>query len=144
MQFPTVVRIIFLSIYMISCSLGLMAQPSEAALGLWLTDEGESHVKIFRDGEEFKGKIVWLRNPKDDRGQPVTDDNGDPVLNMVFMTEFVYEDGEYVDGKVYNPKTGKTYYGSMELDGKNVLKLRGSLDQSGWFGRTETWTRVKE
>jgi uncharacterized protein (DUF2147 family) len=130
--------IFFLSVFT------LHAQSPDAAAGLWLTAEGESHIKIYRNGDEFKGKIVWLKDPEDENGWPITADNGEEILNMVIMTRFEYDDGEYVNGKVYDPESGKTYYGSMSLDGKDVLKLRGSLDQMGWLGRTETWTRVKK
>ncbi|MCA1752544.1 MAG: DUF2147 domain-containing protein [Cryomorphaceae bacterium] len=122
----------------------LCAQPSDAATGLWLTAEGDSHIEVYRDGAEFKGKIVWLKNPKDDNGRPVTGENGNEILNMIIMTRFEYQDGAYVNGNVYDPESGKTYYGSMELGGKDVLKLRGSLDKTGWLGRTETWTRVEK
>lgn len=143
MQTNALVQKTFLVIALFISALGLFAQPSNAATGLWLTADGDSHIKVYRDGDQFKGKIVWLKNPEGENGRPVTGENGDQVLNMVIMTRFEYEDGEYVNGKVYDPESGKTYYGSMELDGKDVLKLRGSLDKTGWLGRTETWTRVK-
>ena len=63
---------------------------------------------------------------------------------MELMKGFVFEDDEWVDGTVYDAETGKTYYGSMELENSNTLNLRGSLDSFGLIGRTETWTRVNE
>jgi uncharacterized protein (DUF2147 family) len=112
-------------------------------VGKWLTAGGESHIEIFKQGNFFHGKIVWLEKPNDDQGRPIVDDNGTKILNMVIMTDFSYDEGEYVEGKVYDPETGKTYYGSMELQDKNTLKLRGSIDKFGWLGRTETWKRVQ-
>lgn len=121
----------------------LIAQKASDIEGLWRTDDGESHVEIYREGDTYKGKIVWLKAPKDDSGRPITDDRGDEILGMEFMDKFKYSDGAYIDGRVYDPESGKTYYGSIRPDGKNTLKLRGSLDKTGWLGRTETWTRVQ-
>ncbi len=123
---------------------GATAQSASDIEGFWLTDDGESHVHIYREGNTYRGKIAWLKNPNDDQGRPITDDRGDEILGMEFMKGFKYDGDEYTDGRVYDPESGKTYYGSMRLDGANTLKLRGSLDKSGWLGRTETWTRVKK
>ncbi|MGH9588053.1 MAG: DUF2147 domain-containing protein, partial [Acidobacteriaceae bacterium] len=46
------------------------------------------------------------------------------------------------DGKLYDPKSGKTYTGSMTRDG-NKLNLRGYVGIP-FFGRTETWTRAPD
>lgn len=124
-------------------SVDVHAQSADVVVGRWLTADGESHIEVYKKGNTYWGKIAWLKEPHDDQGKPITDDNGDPILDMEIMRGFRYEEGGYVDGKVYDPESGKTYYGSMELDGKSVLKLRGSLDKSGWLGRTETWTRVQ-
>ena len=43
-------------------------------------------------------------------------------------------------GKLYDPKSGKTYSGRMESDG-DELKLRGYIGVS-LLGRTEKWKRV--
>ena len=44
---------------------------------------------------------------------------------------------KWEDGKIYNPKNGKTYRCSMWLEGKE-LKVRGHL---GIFHETQTWKR---
>ena len=47
-----------------------------------------------------------------------------------------------VNGTVYDPDNGKTYYASVKYDAKNnTLILRGSLDKKGIFGRSQTWVR---
>lgn len=43
-------------------------------------------------------------------------------------------------GSIYDPKSGRTYRGSLALDG-DELKLRGYLGLK-LLGRTEEWTRV--
>lgn len=44
------------------------------------------------------------------------------------------------DGRLYDPKSGKTYRGAMTSNG-DQLSLRGYVGLKA-FGRTETWTRV--
>ncbi len=43
------------------------------------------------------------------------------------------------NGTLYDPKTGKTYHGSLRLDG-DKLELRGYVGIP-LFGRSQTWTR---
>ena len=46
--------------------------------------------------------------------------------------------GRAEDGKLYDPKSGKTYSGSIQRDG-DKLALRGYVGLKV-FGRTEIWT----
>lgn len=48
--------------------------------------------------------------------------------------------GRAQDGWLYDPKSGRTYHGSMTRSG-TTLRLRGYVGIS-IFGRTETWTRA--
>ena len=122
----------------------LLAQKADDILGTWLTEDKTAYIKIFEKDNEYFGKVTWLEEPYDEDGNPTTDPDGKPVLHMVIIKNFVFEDDEWVDGTVYDAKSGKTYYGSMELDGINELDLRGSLDSFGLMGRTETWMRIEE
>ncbi len=63
-------------------------------------------------------------------------------MGLVNLEGFKFDDGEWEDGTIYDPKSGKTYSATMELDGKNLLKIRGYVGIS-LFGRTTEWTRQK-
>ena len=43
--------------------------------GTWLTEGGKSHVEIRLCGEEFCGRIVWLREPHNEDGSVKLDTN---------------------------------------------------------------------
>ena len=101
----------------------------------------------------YAGKIVWLKEPNDkDTGKPKLDkENPDeskrstPVLGMVIMQGFKKSPDnkdEYIDGKIYDPKNGKTYCGKVTFKGKS-LDMRGYLCSLTFLGRTETWTLVE-
>jgi uncharacterized protein (DUF2147 family) len=114
-------------------------------VGIWMPSEGTAYVRIFKEkGKEvYHGKIVWLKEPNDEQGNPKMDSEGKPVLNMINLKDFIFEDDEWVNGTIYDPKTGNTYYCTIEMLNKNKLEVRGSLDPFGIVGRTDTWVRMK-
>jgi len=121
------------------------ANEASAIVGVWMPSEGTAYVKIFKEkGKEiYHGKIVWLKEPNDEEGNPRKDPNGKPILNMLNLRDFVFEDDEWVDGTIYDPKSGNTYYSTIEMVNKDKLEVRGSLDPFGLVGRTDTWVRMK-
>jgi uncharacterized protein (DUF2147 family) len=122
----------------------LVAQNADDVLGLWLVQDKDAYIRIYEKDGKYFGKVTWIAEPYDENGNPVSDSDGNPILEMEIMKGFVFEDNEWVDGTVYDAEMGKTYYGSMEMENNNTLNLRGSLDSFGLIGRTETWTRLEE
>lgn len=119
------------------------AQDPDDIIGLWETAEKRSHIEIYKKGDKYFGKVAWLKEPDDpDTDKPITDDNGDRVLNMEILKDFEFDEDEWEDGTVYDPESGKTYYCSIELIGDDQLEIRGSVDPMGILGRTQIWTRV--
>ena len=125
------------------------AQNKDAIIGKWINSAGEAHVDISkRDGKYF-GKISWLKEPKDEKGQIKTDlKNPDaslrskPIIGLEILRNFIFEDGKWTDGKIYDPKSGKTYSCNMTMKGRDILNMRGYVGFS-LIGRSETWKRVK-
>ena len=121
-------------------------------LGVWLNEDKDAHVKIEKTDGKFYGKIIWMRDPIDeDTGKPKKDkENSDkelrsrPVLGLEILTGFVFDDDEWEDGDIYDPKNGKTYscYMKFNDDTKDELKVRGYIGFS-LLGRTTYWTRVE-
>lgn len=119
----------------------------DAVLGGWINGDDDAKVEIYKSGNKYFGKITWLRNPNEDNGTPkVDDENPDkskqsqPIMGLVILKDFVFEDGYWKNGTIYDPKNGRTYDCEMWLDGKTGLKIRGYW---GIVYRTETWTRPK-
>ena len=132
--------------------IGVMLAASAAfaqdVIGKWKLDDGTAIVEVYKSGDAFNGKIVWLEEPTDEDGTPAKDNNNpDPALrkreliglNMLSGLKKTAEN-EYSGGKIYDPGNGKTYNCSMKVEG-NVLKVRGSLDKRGLIGRTMDWFR---
>ncbi len=120
---------------------------ADAVVGVWYTGAKQSKIEIFKCGNQYCGKIVWLGEP-DTNGKPKTDKHnpdeklrGRPIVGMVLMKNFTYSgDNVWEDGEIYNPKSGKTYSSKMTLIDKNTLDLRGFIGIS-LIGKTDTWTR---
>lgn len=126
-----------------------LAQNKDAIIGKWINATGEAHVDITKRGQKYFGKIVWLKDPKDEKGNVKTDLKNPeaslrskPILGLEILRNFIFEDGKWTNGKIYDPKSGKTYKCNMTMKGKDVLNMRGYVGIS-LIGRSETWKRVK-
>ena len=106
-------KTVFLLIFLLP--IVIHAQNAEAILGTWLVQKRDAKIEIYEKDNAFFGKIIWLEKPTDDRGNPVKNEKGEEFMGMVIMKGFVFDDGEWVDGSVYDAEEGKTYHGSVEL-----------------------------
>ena len=115
-------------------------------LGRWHNRDGT--FEIYAEAGKLNAKIVALREPlapdgrvKTDIHNPDASKRSRPIIGMVFMTGFTPAGpGKWEHGPVYDPQSGKTYSGTLELQGADTLKLRGYVLFSA-IGRTEIWTR---
>lgn len=123
-------------------------------LGVWMNEDKDAQVEIYKDNGKYFGKIVWLLNPIDEEtNKPKLDDKNEdvslrdrPVMGLLLLKDFVFDgDDEWEDGTIYDPKNGKTYSCYMEFedeDDMSTLKIRGYIGIS-LLGRTTYWTAVK-
>lgn len=65
-------------------------------------------------------------------------DKDKPVEGMLIIRGMKMEDGILKDGKILDPESGKFYYAKISLR-ENKLVLRGSIDNVGLLGRSQTW-----
>lgn len=139
---------IFPLFLLVALTTTVFAQKKDDILGKWVNSSGEGQIEVFKKGEKYYGKLVWIKEPNEN-GKPKTDEKNPyaslrtkPIVGLEIVKDFEFENGKYVDGKVYDPKTGKTYSGNMTLVGQNQLNMRGYIGIS-LIGRTESWKRVK-
>jgi len=121
----------------------------EQIVGDWLTGNRKAKINIFKKGDRYFGKIIWLVEPLKD-GKPKTDTNnpdqakkGQPIMGLLLLTAFKYAgDNEWEDGHIYDPEEGKTYSCNLTLkDNGKTLNVRGYIGIS-LIGRTDVWTRA--
>jgi len=121
----------------------------DSLVGVWKTGEGTAMVRIYKNGEKYQGKIVWLKEPNDpETGKPKQDKNHPdevnrtrPILGMINIWGFSFKEKDlWEDGNIYDPKNGSTYSCTIKMINPNTLEVRGYIGVS-IIGRTDTWTR---
>lgn len=133
----------FLALTLLATLCGAANAAEAGFLGRWTEPTG-STIQIERCSGGVCARLVGLS------GQATTQvdsRNPNPALRtrslcgLQIGSDFHLTDASHAEGgTLYDPKSGKTYSGSMTSDG-NKLKLRGYVGLK-MFGRSETWTRA--
>ena len=126
------------------------ADKADAIIGVWKNGTGKGHIQIYKNNNKYYGKIIWLKDaldpatgkPKVDHKNSDPDKRSHPLIGLIMLKDFTYDDGEWTDGHIYNPSDGKEYKAYMKLKDHKTLSVRGYIGIS-LLGKTDTWTRVK-
>ena len=120
---------------------------SQSITGTWLSEQKDGEILIYQSGDHYFGKLIWGSKLYDTNGTPIKDlKNPDQnlkkrnLLNAVILTDFIWDDGQWKDGKVYDPNNGKTYNATLKLKNQR-LEIRGFVGIS-LIGRTTVWSKV--
>ncbi len=121
---------------------------ADAILGNWLTGSKKGVVQIYKEGNKYNGKLIWLKTPTYEDGKPKVDKHNPdkakqtaPLMGLNMLVGFVFEDNKWVDGTIYDPEKGKTYSCKISMKG-DMLDVRGFIGIS-LIGRTDTWYKVQ-
>ena len=120
-----------------------------SAVGNWVTIDDKtgkpkSVVKIAQVGNELRGSIVKLMDPK--KQDAVCDEckgtNKDkPIKGMIMMWGLKPAGAGWAGGRILDPSNGKVYKAKMGLsDAGKKLNVRGFIGFA-LLGRTQTWIR---
>jgi len=120
----------------------------DAVIGVWKNGEGTGMVQIYKKGDQYYGRIVWLKVANNPDGTPRTDINNPdetkrktPLKGLENMRSFSHTgDNKWESGSIYDPKNGSDYSCEMTLTDPNTLEVRGFIGVS-LFGRTDVWKR---
>ena len=126
---------------------GFAAASAHAATpiaGRWMTEEKTAIVTVGPCGSNVCGRLTTLlKQPPS--GPPVDSNNPDPALRrrplegLVILSGFA-DKGDDWRGKIYDPKSGKTYKSILKRESDGTLKVQGCI---AFFCRTQRWTPVK-
>ncbi len=123
----------------------------DAIVGLWKPGSGNGLVQIYKQGNNYFGKIVWLKTPIDPTtGKPQTDVKNKepklrsrPILGLVNVKDLKFiKEYSWKEGSVYDPNSGNEYSCKITMIDENTIELRGFIGFS-IIGRTDTWKRQK-
>jgi uncharacterized protein (DUF2147 family) len=122
---------------------------ADEILGVWANDSNKGHLQLYKHNGKYYGKIIWLKQPNDETGKPKVDKNNpndnyrnQRLLGLVMLKDFRYDNGEWTDGKIYNPDDGKEYECNMRLKDAKTLSVRGYIGIP-LFGKTQKFTRIR-
>ena len=85
----------------------------DAVVGTWLNGTKKGRIQIYKQGNKYFGKLIWLIEPNDPAtGKPKLDNKNPeaglknrPLMNLNIMTDFSYDGGTvWDDGKIITRK----------------------------------------
>jgi uncharacterized protein (DUF2147 family) len=134
---------------MLATTTGLRAQTTESAIvGRWESDEKDVRMEFFKEGDQYKARLLWGNRVVEADGKTSKKDTQNPdkslrsrdILGAVTLNGLKWDGkSEYADGKIYDPPSGKTYTCKAWLE-NDKLHLRGYLGFS-LLGKTVVWHR---
>lgn len=134
--------------YAFSAAMGLLtaavlasgghAQASAAdPTGYWMKPDSERNAKIQitkcgKGGAQLCSSIVWLENPKDNRGRPLHDIRNEnpsmrdrPIQGLPLFNGMTRTGPSTWTGKIYNPEDGNTYSATLTMVSQKQIVLKG-------------------
>jgi len=127
--------------------LGASAAFASSAPGTWAMKNGKVTVKVRDCGSGLCGTIVALKEPlskidgkpKVDRENPDPSLRKRPVIGLSILVGMKAAGDNTWKGAIYNPDDGKTYTGTVKLDG-GTMKVQGCVLKV--LCKTNTFVRV--
>jgi uncharacterized protein (DUF2147 family) len=127
---------------------GAYAQSDPLEKHMWYNQEKTAKIQFYKASDnKLYGKVAWLKKPevngktKIDINNPDANRRNDPILGLVILKGFVKDgDGEYEDGTIYDPASGRTYSAKMVYKGDRLF-VRGYYGIS-LIGKTQEWAKA--
>ena len=120
----------------------LVAAPCAGAeQGLWRTADGSAHIELAPCGQKLCGTVRWIRNPPvRDLLNPNPALRGRSLVGVVVIQSVLRDGNRWTGGRLYEPRTGRSYPARLSLEGSDQLFVQGCR-----FGicRGERWTRIR-
>ena len=115
-----------------------MTDESEKIVGIWFTENNSSKIQIYKNDNQYFGKIIWL-SPKSEK----EDLKAKLSLGYQIFRKFTYEGKNlWSGGQVSDPRSGMTVSGKMTLKDDKTLSVRGYLG-APMFGKTVILKRAE-
>ena len=132
-----ITNIILSLIFIFATNQFLFAQTTteaDAIIGDWLMPDDEGIIRIYKDGDFYSGKIIWLKEKEED-GSPLLDKENpiDSLQNrqvegLQIMSSFQYKGAKTWDGGIfYAPKKGKEIEPEFVMKDDNHLNIEISI-----------------
>ena len=121
-----------------------LAAPATVA-GDWVNQDRSALVRVAPCGPQLCGTVlrVLARGP----GVPTTDVNNPdprlrahPLVGLRVLSGFARAGSRWTGGRAYDPKSGRSYRSTVELNRDGTLKVTGCVL---FICRSQAWTRAR-
>lgn len=116
-----------------------LAQPADPS-GVYLSQSGETRVRIAKCGQAYCGTIVSVQGEARDINNPDAKMRNRSLVG-VRMISNIQPSGDGFTGDLYNYKDGRTYTGKMRFKSGKAMELSGCV-LGGLICRSQTWARI--
>ncbi|MBJ6125454.1 DUF2147 domain-containing protein [Microvirga splendida] len=128
-----------LALGLVMLALPASAQPADPS-GTYLSETGETRVRIARCGGAYCGTIIAVQGEAKDVNNPDPKLKGRNLVGVQMISN-IQPSAEGFTGQLYNYKDGKTYSGKMSFAGGKAMQLSGCV-LGGLICRSQTWAKV--
>lgn len=141
------VRKLILVVFCLLSSVLYAQVAADKIIGVYLTEQKDAKVRIYKVKGKYYGKIIWMKIPRKANGKLLLDEKNPnpalrnkPVLGLVMISNFVYSKGEWINGRIYGPKDGIVVKGTLKvLANRNLeMKISYMMMSKKWI-----WKRIK-
>ncbi len=124
---------------LIMLALPAQAQPADPS-GTYLSETGETRVRIARCGAAYCGTIISVQGEAKDVNNPDPNLKGRNLVGIQMISN-IQPTANGFTGQLYNYKDGRTYSGKMSFAGGKSMQLSGCVF-GGLICRSQTWAKV--
>ena len=102
-----------------------LAQNSDDIVGLWYSHADAKNriavIEIFKENNKYYAYSFAYTNSNDvvyDVNNPKKELKNLPLKGLVYLYDLEFKNGEWKNGKIYNPEQGKVYNAKIDLSSK--------------------------
>jgi uncharacterized protein (DUF2147 family) len=108
----------------------IIAQTSrDDILGVWMTENNEAKVNIYKEHEKYFGKIIWSSKKEENH------------INVIVLKNFEYQNNKWV-GTIYEPRHQHDAKGEIKKINIDKIEITGYAFFS-ILSSSEYWIRSK-
>ena len=112
--------------------------------GLWLTDDRKGVVRIEACGPHLCGRIARVLDtdpavPRTDVNNPDRAQRNRPIVGLLTLWGFSRSGNGWQGGRAYDPKTGRSYRSTLQMNPDGSLKVTGCVL---FICQSRRWTRA--
>lgn len=142
-------RYLFIFVFMFNTAFSQIQ--SDAIIGTWLSEAKDLKVEVYRQKNQYFGKMIWFDCPMNTPPMEHYRDKENPNillrnrswLGMILLKDLVFDGkNEWVNGDIYDPNSGNTYRSKVKLLDAQTLHVRGYLGIP-LLGKTMVFKREK-